>query len=371
MCIGQQITLSGSGANTYSWSNSVSDGVAFTPTGTAVFTLSGTDANNCSNTATISITVNPLPLVSINSATICQGQTANLIASGASSYTWNTGSTSNSISISPPGNTSYTLNGQSSVGCTNSATALVVVNQNPTLSVNSGTICSGDTYTLNVSGAISYTWDNSANTPSISVSPSTTSMYTVSGTNLANCSNSSTLNLVVNPLPIIIVNSATICAGSSATIAASGAASYTWNSGSNLSSVTLAPSVSTVYNVSGTSSVGCINSSTTQITVNPNPTLTVNSATLCAGSSATLTATGASSYTWNTGATSSSIVVAPSATFVYTLTGSDLGCVSTNTAAVFVNGLPTITVNSATICAGTSASLNAAGASSLHMEYRK
>jgi hypothetical protein len=66
VCAGGQVTLTGSGANTYTWSGGVSDGVAFTPSSTATYTVTGTDANGCSNTAQITITVNSLPNVTVS-----------------------------------------------------------------------------------------------------------------------------------------------------------------------------------------------------------------------------------------------------------------------------------------------------------------
>jgi len=66
VCTGGSLTLTGGGATTYSWSGSVSNGVPFVPGGPATYTVTGTDANNCTATATIAIAVNPYPVVSLS-----------------------------------------------------------------------------------------------------------------------------------------------------------------------------------------------------------------------------------------------------------------------------------------------------------------
>ena len=58
VCDGQNTTLFGSGANSYSWDFGVTDGVAFIPTNTQIYTVTGTDLNGCMNTAQITVSVN-------------------------------------------------------------------------------------------------------------------------------------------------------------------------------------------------------------------------------------------------------------------------------------------------------------------------
>jgi len=75
LCDGDALTLNGGGATTYTWDNGVIDNTPFTPgTGTVIYTVTGTDVNLCYNTATISVTVNPLPTATIAfSETACLG----------------------------------------------------------------------------------------------------------------------------------------------------------------------------------------------------------------------------------------------------------------------------------------------------------
>jgi hypothetical protein len=76
VCQGNQVTLTGSGATSYTWDNGVTNGVAFAPSATTTYTVTGTDANGCSNTAQITISVNPLPNVTVsnNSNTLTVNQ---------------------------------------------------------------------------------------------------------------------------------------------------------------------------------------------------------------------------------------------------------------------------------------------------------
>ncbi|GIV26849.1 MAG: hypothetical protein KatS3mg027_0663 [Bacteroidia bacterium] len=325
-----------------------------------VYSVTLTAANGGgTNTAVKTITVNATPTITVNSATICSGQNAVLSASGASSYSWNTGATSSSISVSPSSTTNYTVTGTSG-SCSSSKTTAVIVNPTPTITVNSATICSGQNAVLSASGASSYSWNTGATSSSISVSPSSTTNYTVTGTS-GSCSSSKTTAVIVNPTPTITVNSATICSGQNAVLSASGASSYSWNTGATSSSISVSPSSTTNYTVTGTSG-SCSSSKTTAVIVNPTPTITVNSATICSGQNAVLSASGASSYSWNTGATSSSISVSPSSTTNYTVTGISGSCSSSKTTTVIVNPTPSANANvsSATApgCANGSATIN-------------
>lgn len=118
----------------------------------------------------------------------------------------------------------------------------------------------------------------------------------------------------------------------------------------------------------GVSSLGCVSAPRTPITlsVSPNSTVavTASSSTICAGNSVTLTASGVSSYSWNTGATTSSIVVSPTTSTTYSVVYAS-GCSNTATTSVGVNPNPTITATSSSslICAGQSATITPSGAS--------
>ncbi len=192
-------------------------------------------------------------------------------------------------------------------------------------------ICNGGSTTFTASGAgiSTYTWTSGPNTATYMVTPSVTTTYSVIGTNSVGClSNIATKTLTVGNSPTISANSGSICSGNSFTINPSGASTYTIQGGSAV----VTPTTAASYTVIGTSSLGCLssNTATSNVAINANPTVTAissNTTYICVGQSATLTANGVNTYTWNTSATTSVIAVSPTVTTSYTVTGSDLnGC---------------------------------------------
>jgi hypothetical protein len=333
ICAGASTTLTATGANTYTWDfgpNTAS--VSVSPSVSTVYTVSGSSLG-CSSSNTAAITVNPLPTVTANSATVCNGGFAILTATGANTYSWSNGSNNFSISVSPSVTTNYTVSGTSLAGCTNSFVTSVSITASPSVSVNSSTICAGLPAVITASGAVTYTWSNGSNNASISITPSVTTSYTVMGT-VPGCgvtpSNVAVVN--VNPLPsLTVTGNNTVCAGSSLTQTVSGAQTYSWSTGALTSTVSVTPSITISYSVSGTNTNNCTASIVKTITVVALPTISVAStaSVLCTGDQATLTASGASAYTWATGAGATS-VVSPTATTVYSVVGTNTaGCSST------------------------------------------
>ncbi len=141
-CTGGFGTLTASGADTYTWSPSTNlssttgSSVEVNPATTTSYTVIGTDANLCTNSATATVTVFPLPVVSVDDANICLGATATLIASGAATYLWSptTGLSAvvgSSVEANPTTTTTYTVTGTSANFCTNTATVTVTVKPLP------------------------------------------------------------------------------------------------------------------------------------------------------------------------------------------------------------------------------------------------
>ncbi|MBS1636571.1 MAG: hypothetical protein JST26_11700 [Bacteroidetes bacterium] len=215
----------------------------------------------------------------------------------------------------------------------------------------SGTICVGSSATLTASGATNYTWSpGGATTASISVSPSSTTNYTVTGAN-GSCVSTKTTVVTVSTMPVISISNPTpsICAGSSTSLTASGATSYTWSpGGATTVGVSVSPSSTTIYTVTGANGA-CVATKTTAVNVTALPSITISNSNpnIIVGGSSTLTASGASSYTWSPGAANTtSIVVSPSVTTTYTVTGTGSGCANTQTTTVNVNtGTPVVLVN--------------------------
>jgi len=371
VCGGASLTLTAGGANSYSWSNgALTPTISISPTVNTTYSVIGTTSAGCTGTASQVITISPSPTVSITGGTVavCAGTSVLLTASGANSYSWSNGGITSTIAPSPTVNTSYTVIGTSTTGCTGMASQALTVNPLPTLSVSgSNTICSGQSITLTASGANTYTWSNGPLTASMSTSPPVTTNYTVAGTNtVSNCSNSFTTSIIVSPAPSVAISGAnTSCSGSPVNLTAGGASTYSWNTGALTSTIAPSPSVNTTYSVIGTITAGCTGTSAITVSVGTSPTITVSgNNNFCVGQTTTLTASGANSYLWNNGSFSSSIVVTPSVSINYTATGtSTSGCTGSGTISITVNQLPVVSVTGGgSICAGQSATLTAGGA---------
>jgi hypothetical protein len=112
------------------WTGGVTNGVAFNPTVTAIYTVTGTAATGCTNTASRQITVNNLPTViaNVTNSVVCLGQSTILSGSGATSYTW-TGGITNGVAFTPTATANYTVTGTGANGCTNKATRQITVNK--------------------------------------------------------------------------------------------------------------------------------------------------------------------------------------------------------------------------------------------------
>ncbi|MBA3680820.1 MAG: gliding motility-associated C-terminal domain-containing protein [Bacteroidetes bacterium] len=363
VCPGQTGTVSVSGATNYTWSTgSNSSSITATPATTTTFTVVGANGT-CTTSGTATISVGAVGSIVVNSPTICIGQSATLTAGSAISYTWSTGANTQTVSVNPVTTTIYTLSAITAGGCNVIGSSTVIVNSNPVLAVNNATICVGQTGTISASGATTYTWNTGATTPTITANPIVNTTYTVTGAN-GTCTSSATASITINTSGTISVNSPTICAGQTATLIAGAAATYTWNTGGSTQTILVNPITTTPYTITATLAGGCIVSNTTTVTVNPTPTITANTVSICSGLSATLTAAGATTYLWNDGNTTATNILSPTITTVYTVTGTTGGCSSNVTTTVFVTPTPTLSVASITVCAGQVATLTANGATS-------
>lgn len=335
ICSGGTTSLSLSGASTYTWYPTTVSGsmVVLSPTATTCYSIAGTSSTGCNSYTGVCITVGSSPNLTVTgSSLVCAGQSTTLTAGGANSYTWLPGNSSGaSIAVNPSVSTCYTVLGSNGSGCVASAVKCFSVSLAPVISISgNNSSCIGANRILTASGAGSYTWNTGSNSPSISVSPSVNTCYVVYGKNSAGCIGSASKCLTVSAAPSVSINgSHTLCAGSPLVLTASGANSYSWNTGATTSTLVVSPSTNTVYQVYGSNSGGC-GSDTASYAVNviANPTITVTSspAYICAGQSATLNASGATSYLWNGTQSGSSIVVSPSVSTSYLVNGNTNGC---------------------------------------------
>ena len=289
---------------TYLWSTGeTTSEITVTPGSTSTYSVTISDCNHCSASDDILITVYPLPTPGISGNNImCTGSSTTLTANGGTSYIWSNGSNTASVTVSPTTTSNYTVTVTDANGCKASTDITVTVNPLPTPGISGNNIiCTGSSTTLTANGGTSYIWSNWSNTASATVSPTTTSNYTVTVTDANGCKASTGITVTVNPLPTPgISGNNIICTGSSTTLTANGGTSYIWSNGSNTASATVSPTTTSNYTVTVTDANGCKASTGITVTVNPlpKPVITGNKE-ICQNECTTLTASGGVQYAWS------------------------------------------------------------------------
>jgi len=344
-------------------------GAQFNPAnaGLGTHTINYTYTNplsGCSNSATQTITVLPLPIGSAGpDQTICLGTTASLVANGGSSYLWSTGATSASINVNPLVTTSYTVRIFNASGCSLLDTVVVNIFNDPSLQAgNDVSICLGSSVQLQASGALQYFWSPSTGLSANNIAnpvanPTQTTQYIVAGLTSSGCVSLDTILVSVNPSPQASAGAdQVVCNGTPAQLQASGGVSYSWSpslglSATNLANPTANPAQTTDYIVTVTNASGCSSTDTVRVFV---PTVLAGSnQNICRGGSVSLQASligapsAAVSYSWSpsTGLSATNVAnptASPLNTTVYTVTATVNGCSVSGTVAVIVNPTPVI-----------------------------
>jgi hypothetical protein len=307
------------------------------------------------NNNSIMIFTNAQPVVT-GTTPICIGASIILTASSATTYSWNTGATTYSISASPTVSTTYMVTGTTGT-CSATSNFTVVVNALPNVlaSPPSGSICMGVSPTLTGTGAVNYTWSpGGQTTAAIIVSPTVNTTYTLVGVDANGCSNYAIASVTVNPVPVAgAISNSPICDMNSLnfTNTSTGATSYSWSGPNSFTSTATNPTISVAmygvddgtYTLTAQSAAGCLNTTTVSVVINPLPTITVSNATICATDSASLGITNFyPTFSWspNTGLnnyTSQTVMASPIVTTVYTVSATDFtSCSNTNTVSVTV-----------------------------------
>jgi hypothetical protein len=283
-CAGSQITMTVTGASSYTWDSPISvpqqnqNVVTHSPSAPIQYTVIGMDANGCTSIANQVILPQTAPNLSLSIANtgsfICAGDAGTLIAQGTGpvNYNWQPAGGSASIAIvNPAVSTVYTVTGiNSGNGCMSIGTLSLAVYISTFVVSSPTAVCKGNTATLSVAGAANnYTWNAGSpnNNDSIFVSPPNNTVYYVTGIT-GSCSTTQSVNLVVNPIPPVtaVPQKITICRFEPAVLSGSGATSYIWTGGPGATTpnYTVFPQVTTTYTLAGTDNNGC--SKTVQVT---------------------------------------------------------------------------------------------------------
>lgn len=290
-----------------------------------------------------------IPLYLGPDRSICQGSSTTLNAQNAgSTYLWNTGATTQTIAASDSGN--YYVRVTNPKG---SVTDTIHITYHPQPLVQLGndtTICYGNTITLNAQNAgASYLWSNGATSQTITTN--TGGAYSVQVTNSFQCVGRDTLQLTVNPSPVIVSLGAdtAFCYGNALTLDAQNAgASYLWSTGATTQTISAA--TSGVYSAIVTDANQCKGFDTIQVTIHPLPDVLLgNDTAFCAGNILDAGSPGsAGSYQWNTGAISQMIPVLTSGTYYVTVVNLN-SCVGSDTIQVTAYPLPVVDLGNDTL----------------------
>jgi len=338
-------------------------GSSYTGGVTAGSTTSATWSGNGIVTITYTSSAPPTPGVITGSSSVCANATGNysiVSIPGATTYTWtvpngstiNSGQGTTSINLTA-GNTSGNISVTVTVPCGTSSpsTFVLTIIPSPTVTAtsSSASVCTGGSVTLTGGGAATYAWDNNV-VDAISFVPTATTTYMVTGTDVNGCVNTATTTVTVNPLPVVTATSsaASVCTGGSVTLTGGGAATYAWDNNVT-DAISFVPTATTTYMVTGTDVNGCVNTSTTTVTVNSLPLVSLGPNIIQCGGTAILDAGNIGSiYLWSDLSTSQTLTVSTSGTYIVVVTNVN-GCMGSDSAVVTINSNPTVTASASSV----------------------
>lgn len=384
VCQGDTVVLNGSisgnvasynwggGNGTYLNSNTLTPSYVVSPmdNGTIAIVLTAVNCNGPIRD-TIFLTVNPLPNVGITPAgpiTLCQGNTQLLTATGNGPFTWSTGQSGNSITVSNSG--VYYVSATNSCG---TDTAFITVNSAPLpvadiLQSGNVVICTGSQVTLNATGSGTITWTGG----------STGNSFTTGTAGMVYATVTNSCGTATDSLQITLSNTATVnitpagpvslCAGDSVQLVANGSGSFSWNTGATTASVYV--NTPGTYIVTLTSSCGVATDTVQVLNNGTAPVASVNppgAQSLCPGQNILFTASGGNTYAWSNGENTAQQTISSPGNYwvaVSNACGSDTAFITVNAAlapqAVILQG------GADTLCQGQSLVLSASGNGSLY-----
>jgi len=267
VCPGDSALWTVFGASAYLW-NSGDTNSTFWVKNAGLYSVVGLDTAGCSSIATKQLTIDhPDTLLSASGGLgLCPGASVKLEGSSGQDYLWNTGDSTQSITITQAG--SYfaivtTLNG--CIDTTETYTFTVYSDPDTNVAVTGNlSFCPGGSVTLNATAGQSYLWSNGDTTQSITTTQSGT--YYAIITTADGCSDTTaqfSTTAFVGPNTTITASQTTICASDSTVITAAAGYSYLWNTGDTTQSITT--SNAGTYSVTLTTLDGCIDSSASMV----------------------------------------------------------------------------------------------------------
>lgn len=383
-CQGSNTTLTASGGVSYIWDDLANTQAPSITVTQGTYNVGGLGANGCPGMASATVTETPPFAITFTGAlSHCPGGSTNITASGGTSYVWDNGATTATVTLTQG---TYSVTATDVDGCTSTDNVTITESAVPVAAFAVVDACAGDAVQFMdastvASGAITnWAWDFGDGSTSTLQNP--TRVYATPGTydvtlvaSSGNCSNQITLQASVFPNPVANFTTTDVCVATPATFTSSSTVTgativqYAWDF-DGLGNDVL-PTTTFTFNAPGTYNVTlgvitddfCADMHTTQITIYPSPIPAFTAAAVCEGTATTFQnqSTGTAGQAWDFGDNvGTSLDVSP--TYTYAAAGtysimlgvtSSEGCVAVLMQDVTVNPLPTIAATHTDIlCAG-------------------
>lgn len=321
----------------------------------------------CDSTVFLHLTVleNPTASISATATEFCEGGSVTLTGNGTGQILWNTGDVSRTLTVEMPG--WYMLTVTAANGCKASDSLEIEELPLPNVQIDGvDHVCQGEQAILQASGASTYIWSTGFQGAVISINPSRTTTYIVTGTSNRGCAATASFTVQVAEYPMASISGVTsICQGDTTVLTANGGSHYLWSTGDTTQSIKAY--ASQLYRVVLSNDFGCTASAQKEVVVNAMPTVSVlGTDHFCTGSTTTLYADGTNiaSYKWNGTTPGQSLLVSAPGTYTVVVT-SAANCTASASMTVTQNDNPVVNVyGNLSFCEGESTVLLASGGSS-------
>ena len=361
-------TQPGGGGLSYSWnfdngntSTASQTSQSYTANGVYNVQLIAENSTGCADTVQYPVTVHPRPTVSFSAASVCLGDTTNLVNSSSVSgttlsYDWDFANGNNSTAAQPQevfaaaGSFPVKLRAETPFGCADSTTQNIQVRALPVYNLPDTVVECATSVSVTAGAANqNYNWSHGPSSRTATVNSTGTYVVTITRTNGCSIEDSVYVQLN-NPLNFTLGGNNTGCDEVTLNPGLSGV-NYQWSTGDTGSVLTI--NNSGTYSLQAQDTNGCSFADTVQVTVNQSPAVSLGgNDTLCAGTSKTLNAGNpAASHIWNTGSPNQALNISQSGTYSVTVTSS-AGCSTADTASVVFNPVPVSDFTFSNLCEG-------------------
>ncbi|MCB0637809.1 MAG: gliding motility-associated C-terminal domain-containing protein [Lewinella sp.] len=355
-CAGLSTTLATGSFESYSWSTAATS-ASISVNSPGDYTVTVTDANNCTGETSVTVTELEPPAPEITGAlAYCAGESTTLGTGDFAAYSWSTNETTPSIAVAGPGDYSVTVTAANT--CTGETSVTVTEQPLPMPSITGALeYCAGTSTQLAAGSFESYLWSTNATAAGITVS--SPGDYSVTVTDNNNCMGEALVTVMEQNLPApMISGDLAYCAGESTVLDAGSYVAYNWST--NATSPTITVSTPGDYSVTVTDGNNCSGSTSVTVAENSLPSPMISGAlTYCAGGSTVLDAGSFASYSWSDLSTTPNIAVSSPGAYAVTVTDAN-GCSASDEVSVEEWALPIPMIEGAlAFCPGGSTVLDA------------